>query len=507
MGLDPRTPVLVGTGQVVSRLDESISLTARPEPAELMARALELAATDTGAPGAGRKLLERAETLRILPPLSWNYTNPGLIVAERLGIEPGELALAGIGGNGPQSIAGRTCAQIADGELDVALVAGADCIGTRRLARRDPDNPPLPWTTQPAGTPEPVALGTDRDPVTAVERAASLDRPLRVFPLFASALRFAAGRTLEEDATLVSEMWAGFSEVASHNPYAWSQTPRAAEDIRTVGPGNRMVSFPYPKLQMANDRVDLGAAFILCSLQSAEAAGVPADRMIFPVSGAEANDHWFLTHRMDLHSSPAIRTACARTFELAEKSIDDCSRVDLYSCFPSAVQMAAAEIGLAVDDPSRPLTITGGLGFAGGPGNNYVSHSIATMSSLLRSEGGTGFLTGLGWYATKHSMGVWSSEPPTQGFHYENVQSEVDAMPQRAPAPNQDEGTEGTVETYTVLVGRDARPELGIFAVLTEDGARGWGTTTDEDLLHTLMVEEGCGRRAQIRPDGRVDIR
>jgi acetyl-CoA C-acetyltransferase len=506
MALDPRTPVLVGAGQVLSRPDESVPLIARPEPVELMARALELAAKDTGAPGGGRKLLERAGTLRILPPLSWKYTNPGLIVAEQLGIEPGELALASIGGNGPQSVAGRTCLEIANGDLDVALIAGADCIGTRRLARRDPDNPPLPWTIQPAGTPEPVGMGTDRDPVTAVERAASLDRPLRVFPLFASALRFAAGRTIDEDATLVSEMWARFSEVASHNPYAWSQEPRTADEIRTVGPGNRMVSFPYPKLQMANDRVDLGAAFILCSLESAVSAGVPADRMIFPVSGAEANDHWFLTHRMDLHSSPAIKTASARTFELAGKSIDDCRRIDLYSCFPCAVQIAADAIGVAVDDPTRSLTITGGLGFAGGPGNNYVTHSIATMSSLLRSEGGTGFLTGLGWFATKHSMGIWSSEPPTDGFHFENVQSEVDAMPQRAPA-NQDDGMEGTVETYTVLVGRDSRAELGIFAVLTENGERGWGTTTDEDLLHTLMVEEGCGRRAQIRPDGRVDIR
>lgn len=507
VSLDPRTPVLVGAGQVISRPDPSEPVTGRPEPTELMARALEQAADDSGGSGAGRRLLERANTIRILPPLSWSYSNPGLIVAERLGISPGEFALAGIGGNGPQSVASRTCVQIANGDLDVALIAGADCIGTRLSVRKDPEHPTLSWTTQPATTPDPVSLDEYRDPVTAIERAASLDRPLRVFPLFANALRADARRSIEEDADFVATMWARFSEVASKNPYAWGPTGLTADEIRTVGPQNRMVSFPYPKLQMANDRVDLGAGFILCSYEAATSAGVPRDRMIFPVSGADANDHWFLTHRMDLHSSPAIRIASGCAFGLAGLTVDDCAHVDIYSCFPCAVQIATKEIGLPTHDPTRPLTITGGLGFAGGPGNNYVSHSIAAMTDLLRKEKGAGLITGLGWYATKHAIGIWCSEPPVNGFRYENVQSEVDALPQRAPVPNQHEGAEGSVETYTVLVGRDGTPELGIFAILTPEGMRAWGTSNDEELLSNLMIEEGCGRKATLRSDGHVDVR
>jgi acetyl-CoA C-acetyltransferase len=486
-----------------------------------MARALEEAAADcdgsggsggsggsagSGGSGAGRKLLERADSLRILPSLAWGYSNPGLLVAERLGISPRETALASIGGNGPQSLASRAALAISEGKLDVCLIAGGECLGTRVSARRDPDHPVLTWTAQPAGTPEPVLLDEERDPVTALERSASLDRPVRIFPLFANALRFASGRSIEADALFVSEMWAKFSEVASRNPYAWSQKVRTAEEVRTVGPSNRMVSFPYPKLEMANDRADQGAAFIMCSLEAARSAGVPDDRTLFPVSGSDANDHWFLTHRMDLHSSPAIHLASARALGLAGIGIDDIAHIDVYSCFPCAVQIAAAEIGLPLNDPVRPLTLTGGLGFAGGPGNNYVSHAIATLAGVLRSVGGTGLVTGLGWYSTKHSIGVWSSSPPADGFRYENVQSEVDALPQRAPAPA-GENIDGEVETYTVMVGRDDTPELGIVALLTPDGARAWGTITDSDTLSFMMTEEGCGRRARLRSDGRVEIR
>jgi acetyl-CoA C-acetyltransferase len=505
--LDPRTPVLVGAGQVTARRSPSESVGERAEPVELMAQALEKAASDCGGTGAGRRLLERAASIRILPPLAWHYANPGLLVAERLGIRPQEIALASIGGNGPQSLANRTAVEISEGKLDVALIAGADCLGTRVAARRDPDHPVPGWTTQSATTPEPVMLDQERDPVTAVERSASLDRPVRVYPLFANALRYASGRTIEEDSQFVSELWAPFSAVAARNPYAWTTTELSPEDVRTVGADNRMVAFPYPKLEVANDRVDQGAAFIMCSLESALDAGVPRELMVFPVSGADANDHWFLTHRMDLHSSPAIRLAAKRAFDLAGLGVGDMTHVDLYSCFPCAVQIAAAEIGIGLDDPSSPPTVTGGLGFAGGPGNNYGSHAIATLSGALRSGGGTGLITGLGWYQTKHSIGIWSSSPGSAPFRFESAQGEVDALPQRAPAPSGTEAADGEVETYTVLVARDGSPELGIVAILTTEGARVWGTITDSDTLSMLMAEEGCGRRARLRPDGRVEVR
>jgi acetyl-CoA C-acetyltransferase len=150
--------------------------------------------------------------------------------------------------------------------------------------------------------------------------------------------------------------------------------------------------------------------------------------------------------------------------------------------------------------------VTGGLGFAGGPGNNYVSHSIATMAGALRRDpGSVGLVTGLGWYVTKHAVGVWSTTPPRHGFRFDNPQDDVDALPQRTPLS--DFEGDATVETYTVIHGRDGEPERAIVALLTKEDARVWGTLTDLDALGELETDEGCGRPARVDAEGRTELR
>jgi acetyl-CoA C-acetyltransferase len=267
-----------------------------------------------------------------------------------------------------------------------------------------------------------------------------------------------------------------------------------------------MIAFPYRKRMNANDRVDMGAALVLCSLERARAAGVPEEKMVFPLSAADAHDHWFLTHRQDLHSSPAIALAGRAALEAAGVGIDSVDHLDLYSCFPCAVQMSATALGVDLEDRSRPPTVTGGLAFAGGPGNNYVTHSLATMAGRLRHRPGSiGLVTGLGWYATKHAVGLWGTTPPAGGFRHVEPQDEVDALPQRAPAA--DVEGEATVETYTVVHDREGRPTLGILAVLDGEGRRGWANVTHAEALAELEVEEGCGRRVRLLPEGRAELR
>jgi acetyl-CoA C-acetyltransferase len=519
VALDPWTAVLVGVGQVLERPAPDIAVEERPEPTELMARALEAAAADCGPAGTGRRLLEKADSLRILRPLSWSYADPAQLVALRLGVDVADHAQSAIGGNGPVTIAGRSAAEIAAGELDVVLIAGADCIATRLAARRHGGGLP-PWTTQPEDTPPARALGTDREPVTTVERERGLDRPRNVFPLFENALRAAAGEGIAEHQARTARLWARFSEVAAGNPFAWSREPCSPEQIAAVSAENRMISFPYPKRMNANDRVDMGAALIMCSLAAARAAGVPDDRMVFPLAAADANDHWFLTDRDVLHRSPAIAAAARAALGAAGRGIDDVELLDLYSCFPCAVQMAAQAIGVDLDDGSRPPTVTGGLGFAGGPGNNYATHSIATMAERLRSRpGAVGLVTGLGWYATKHAVGLWSSAPGTEPFRHLVPQGEVDRLPRRgassagagagAGAVGAGAGGAGdvcTVETYTVVHGRDGEPTLGIMSLLDGEGRRAWGNVHDLDALGDLEANEGCGRRARLGPEGRVEL-
>jgi acetyl-CoA C-acetyltransferase len=197
-----------------------------------------------------------------------------------------------------------------------------------------------------------------------------------------------------------------------------------------------------------------------------------------------------------------MRTAGRAALELAGVGPDDLGPIDLYSCFPSAVQIAATELGLSTD---RPLTITGGLSFAGGPWNNYVSHSIATMSTRLREEPGVrGLISGNGGFITKHAFGVYSTDPPADGFRYADKQDEVDPLPRKVLCAEPD--GPATVETWTVMHDRDGRPETGILVGLLADGQRAIGSTQDAGTVATMVTEDLGGTKATLHPDGSFDL-
>jgi acetyl-CoA C-acetyltransferase len=512
MVLDPRTPVIVGVGQMTNRPDPEVALADRPEPLDLMVSAARAAAHDAaGGPAGpapvGDRLLARADAVAVVASLGWHPPNPALAVAERLGANPPCLLQSTTGGNTPQSLVNHFASAIARGEHEVVLVTGAECLYTRTAALRRPDHPALRWQTQPPDTPPAQLFGTDRAPATDLEVARGVQLPIHAYPLMENALRAARGWSLDEHRQRIGSLWSAFSDVAAANPHAWLRRHYSADELMTPGEGNRMVAFPYPKLCTANLQVDQGAAFLLCSVDAARAAGLPEDRWVFPLAGTDACDHWFLSHRPELERSPAIELAGKRAFELAGVGTDDLAAVDLYSCFPVVVQMAAQALGLPVDDPARPLTLTGGLTFAGGPGNNYTTHGIAAMVERLRQlPGEIGLVTGLGWYATKHAVGLYASRPSAsgRGFRSADVQEEVDVLPQC----RLDAEAEGEVrlETYTVLYERDGTPAQGIAVCRTAEGNRAWGSLHQPDDLLELITSEGVGRTGRLATDGELTL-
>jgi acetyl-CoA C-acetyltransferase len=497
---------------VTVRPDPSVPLDRRPDPFEVMARALRAAAEDcTGAPpggtsAVGDRLLRRAQSLRVVGPLGWRVVNPGPVVAAKLGIDPAEHVLTNVGGTMPQSLLHQSALAVARGDLDVVLVTGAECWYTRAAARRHPDGPSLHWTVQSKEqTPAPALFGTDRAPATAFEEARGIRLPIHAYPLMENAIRSASGWTLPEHRDRIGALWSAFSGVAETNPYAWLPRAMTPAELTEPGPANRMVAFPYPKFCVANIQVDQGAAYICCSVEAARAAGVPEDRWVFPLAGADAHDHWYLSDRPELHRSPALRLVGRRALRLAGVGSDDLAAVDLYSCFPCVVQMAAEELGLPVGDPARPLTLTGGLTFGGGPGNNYVSHSIAAMVHHLRSTpGAVGMTTGIGWYATKHAAGLYSTNPPAGGFRWEDVQPEVDALSRCRVDPD----ATGTVvvETYTVTYHHDGTPDLGIVACRTPGNVRTWANVRDPEALADLVASDPIGRQGTLEGSGVVSL-
>ena len=404
MRVDPRAPVIVGAGQVVQRPGE-----ASRDPIALAVDALRAAAQDSG---AGEKLLARAESARHVATVSWSFRDEAALIAERLGLSPRETVRTSIfGGDGPQRLVGETARDIAAGDLDVALVTGAETVATVVAARKAGET--LDWPKQPDGVAPTRVLGSDRPPSNEAEVAVGLVAPILNYALLESAVRARSGADADAHLHAIGSLWSRFSEVAAANPYAWLREARGVEELITPGPRNRPVCAPYTKLLTANLGVDQASALIVCSAAAAEAAGVPRDRWVFAWASAHAHDEWFMSEREALAASPAIEAAGASVLGHAGVGIDDVAHVDLYSCFPSAVQIAALELGLATDDPARPLSLTGGLTFAGGPGNNYAGHSIATLVGRLREDpAALGLATALGWYATKHAIGLYSASPP-----------------------------------------------------------------------------------------------
>ena len=262
-----------------------------------------------------------------------------------------------------------------------------------------------------------------------------------------------------------------------------------------------MISWPYTKLMNSNNMVDQGAALILTSVEKATQLQVPRDRWVFPYAGTDAHDTYLIAERAAFDRSPAIRIAGARVLELAGQGVDDVDLVDVYSCFPSAVQVAAHELGLPLDDPARPLTVTGGLTFAGGPWNNYVTHSIATMAELLvASPGKLGLITANGGYLTKHSFGLYGTEPPAGEFLWEDVQAAVDAEP-TVVAEDEWEGV-GTIETWTTPVSRDGAAEKVFLAVRTPTATRALAVVTDASQVEASTREDIAGAQVRVEKDG-----
>jgi acetyl-CoA C-acetyltransferase len=412
-GPDPeRIPVVVASGQSIER-DQLVS------PVDLMERACEQALAQV--PGL-RGVIER---LTVVDIMTRTGPAPATELARRIGA--GDRAggtvceVSTIGGNTPQWLVNRASSDIAAGRLSVTLIAGAEAIRSSR-ARRTAG---LPRDDGLTGLPPDTVVGDDRPGVGPAETAIGLLAPVHVYPLFESVVGPRAGHAATEHRAAMGRLFAPFTDRAAAHSYAWFPTSRTATEIATPSPRNRIVCEPYTKLMTAFLGSDQGAALVVCSLAAARRAGVD-DRAVFVWSGAEATDVRYPAERPDPGRSPAIAAAGRALFEAAGLAagptasigVDDLGLLDLYSCFPSAVELAAEALGLAQDD-ERGLTVTGGLPYFGGPGNNYTAHGIATLTDLLRDGGPDrlGLATGVGWFITKHALGVYGSSPPPGGFH------------------------------------------------------------------------------------------
>lgn len=489
---DENTPVIVGTAQLVDRdgdVDRHI------EPLDMLVRMAEGAAEDAG---AGRKLLENLDTVALVGIAGWNPDNAPNLVASRIGANPANEWVTGTGGQVGVTLLNHVASAIVDGRSQLGFVGG--CNNLKVLMKAIAAGKQLEWTRGGAGKPEMV--GGDEPGSTELEGQYGLKQPPDIYPLFENAMRAELGLSLADHAARMGRLFTKFTEVAAANPYAWFPTARSAEELVTVTPANRMISFPYPKYLNAVLNTEQAAGMIVCSLAKARSLGIAEDKYVYWWGGAHSQERaWWASERPVFTECPSMKDSHLSALANAGVSVEDINRFDFYSCFPIAVQMACKMLSLDVDDP-RGFTVTGGLPYAGGPASAYTLHSLAEMCRVLRENPGQkGMVTGNGWYLTKHSAAILASAPRPGGEPGNDLLATLpSAQMETAPHPVQENASgKANVEAYTVSYDRDGTPARGIVVGSTETGARFIANTpAGVDFLTSFVASEQVGRTGMV---------
>jgi acetyl-CoA C-acetyltransferase len=506
--LDPRTPVVVGVGQSSERLGDPgyQGLSA----VDLAAAAVRDALGDAGSPDsavlaaavdtvAGVRQFE-ISTPGARAPLGRSDNFPRSVAA-RAGVTPGRAVLEAGGGQGPQHLVNEFAAAIAAGRAEVVLLFGAEAISTAEHFAKAPEAGRPDFTEHADGTLEDRGYGLAGMMPRRLASHGLAGAPSQ-YALIDNARRARLGMTREAYAAAMGELFEPFTRVAAANPHAAAPQARTARELITPTEANRPIADPYLRYLVAREKVNQGAAVLLMSVAAARRLGVPAGRWVFLHGHADVRER-DLMERADLSLSPAAVLAVARALDMAGITAADLASIDLYSCFPAPVFNICDGLGLAADD-KRGLTVTGGLPFFGGAGNNYSMHAIAEIVARAREQqDGFGLVGANGGIMSKYSAGVYSATPaPWQPDNSKELQEEIDAWP--APEEARDADGWATIETYTVRHSRDGTMTGIVIGRLHADGRRfvARGDDRDPGLIQLLTTGEPIGKKVYVRSFG-----
>lgn len=439
---------------------------------------------------------DKVDAVACIDPFSWTYADLARQVASGIGMQ-GDVREFWLpaGGTTPQDLIHEIALKMNNGELDVALLFGAEAMRTRRKATRAGQE--LPWPPRDKS----INPMRGQDPMTSEwETQHGLRLPIQAYPLLENALRHAHGRTAQEQIDTAAGILHKNALVAANNPNAWFQDAPSTSLIGTVTEENRMISYPYTKRMNAIMDVDQAAAIVVVSARFVEDNG-GLERAAAILGGAGSEDVWNPMQRPSLATSPGMEAAFSTALGFAQLEAADIAAFDFYSCFPSPVQMALSALGLSVDD-ERDFSITGGLGYAGGPGNNYVMHSLATAVARLRDNPDEMLMiTGVGMANTKHAATILCrgdhvprSSTGKTVIRVDTGEIAVD-IAEKAAGPC-------TVVTYTIEYDRDAQPINVIYILDTEDGKRAVANARDPQAANErLLAADPIGKTGTLEWD------
>ena len=499
MSVDPRTPVVVGVGQFTERIDDPgyRGMSA----VDLATEAVRAALADTGADVAAvAQAIEVFAGLRQFEictpfdkPLLGASDNYVRSVAKRVGADPVRAVLEPIGGNGPQKLVTEFAGDVAAGDVEVVLVLGSEPGSTAKYFADRDDKPD--FTEHVGGQLEDRGYGFERYMNEYTAKHGLTGAPVQ-YGLLDNARRARLGLSVAEYRGKMAELFAPFSKVAAKNPFSSSPVERSVEEIETVTDDNRMICDPYPRLLVARDTVNQGAAAIVMSVAAAQRLGVPEEKWVYLRGHADQTEQDLLD-RVDVSVSYSAKQAVAEALRVAGIGVDDVATFDLYSCFPFPVFAVCDEFDLAAGDP-RGLTLTGGLPYFGGPGNSYSLHGIAeTVAEMRERPGKFGLVGANGGVMSKYSVGVYSTEPADWApDRSKELQDDIAALSKIAVTRNAD--GPGTIETYSVRYDWPVTTGV-IIGRLDADGSRFMALCEDEDLVALMTGGDPIGAQIAVK--------
>ncbi|WP_249171750.1 acetyl-CoA acetyltransferase [Erythrobacter sp. JK5] len=364
---------------------------------------------------------------------------------------------------------GEVAERIAHCEYDVAAIVGSEAISTVLNLLKRGERPD--WSEEVEGAMDDRGYGPERI-FEKVWQSHGSKGVIGGYACVDNARRARLGLSPQAYRAKIGELFAPFTEVAAANPHAAAPVERSAGELATITERNRIVAEPYARMTVARDQVNQGAAIILSSVGKAKQLGIPEDRWVY-IHASTTADELKVLNRPDLSRSPAAIASIKRALHHSGKAMSDISCMDLYSCFAAPVFNVIDHFEIAPDDP-RGLTLTGGLPFFGGAGNNYSAHAIAEAVQRVRKDRGSYALVGAnGGVLSKYATGIYSTDPASWN---DSVRYDRMSVPQ-TPEPMTD------------------RPE-GIVMVESYTWAE-----EKEKVISSVIVRDSMGKRALIRAD------
>ena len=501
-----RTPIIIGVGQVLESVPEDL-LTSSSH-ADLAAKAAMEAIKDAEVDDLIKQIdvIAGVKTFSDSSPMHQAKTgrtnNFPRSIAERIGADTVYAIYDSVGGDSPQKLVSEMAEKLSHGQHEMALLVGGEAIANAKASTKQKIK--LDWSEDISGQLENRGrLG--KHIITAEETKHMVMMPMQFYALMENALRRELDQDLNSYTQEIGEDLAALSKIAAQNPYAVDRQEYDSSAITEITERNPLIIAPYTKKMIAKDRVNQGAAVLMTTVGKAKALGIDQSKWIYLHSYSYVSEE-VLLKRKSIGKSKAMELAIKGAMSNCNIDATGLKHLDMYSCFPIVIREAKRILNLDKDDP-RQLTVTGGLPFFGGPGNNYSMHAIASMVEKLRADHSSyGLVYANGGWMSKHAVGIYSATAPSgewKACNSENLQQEVDDQhhPEICRRPN----GEAILETYTIHYFKGFPMKAIVIGRMKNNDQRFYATTSMADIetVKSIVENDPLGAKIFVEYDPR----